>query len=116
MATVKVGKSCSRTPRKPESGGESAVTTWRGVDLTIRMVTVKVGKSCSRTPRKPESGGESAGNRWKGVETRSDRASWRVGEVHSSGPVEWEQCEEWQWVGMKGDERKRGPSMQRGRY
>ena len=52
MGTVKVGKSCSRTPRKPESGGESAGNRWKGVETTIRMGTVKVGKSCSRTPRK----------------------------------------------------------------
>src|SRR5213078_3666593 len=32
MVTVKVGKSCSRTPRKPESGGESAGNRWKGVE------------------------------------------------------------------------------------
>src|SRR5438132_5873954 len=69
MGTVKVGKSCSRTPRKPESGGESAGNRWKGVETTIRMGTVKVGKSCSRTPRKPETGLESGGKRRKGVET-----------------------------------------------
>src|SRR6266508_1760563 len=79
MGTVKVGKSCSRTPRKPESGGESAGNRWKGVETTIRMGTVKVGKSCSRTPRKPESGGESAGNRWKGVETTIRMGTVKVG-------------------------------------
>src|SRR5438105_13510882 len=55
MGTGKVGKSCSRTPRKPEYGGEAAGNRWKGVETTIRMGTGKVGKSCSRTPRKPES-------------------------------------------------------------
>src|SRR5438876_418299 len=79
MGTGKVGKSCSRTPRKPESGGESAGNRWKGVETTIRMGTVKVGKSCSRTPRKPQSGGESAGDRWKGVETRIRMGTVTVG-------------------------------------
>src|SRR5207244_5616996 len=52
MGTVKVGKSCSRTPRKPESGGESAGNRRKGVETAIRMGTGKGGKSCSRTPRK----------------------------------------------------------------
>src|SRR5947207_7399596 len=81
MGTVKVGKSCSRTPRKPESGGESAGNRWKGVETTIRMGTGKVGKSCSRTPRKPESGGESAGNRCKGVEWRRNIAKRQRAEV-----------------------------------
>src|SRR6266508_651029 len=33
MVTVKVGKSCSRTPRKPESGGESAGNRCKGVEI-----------------------------------------------------------------------------------
>src|SRR5438876_233057 len=32
MGTGKVGKSCSRTPRKPESGGESAGNRCKGVE------------------------------------------------------------------------------------
>src|SRR5438132_11208818 len=48
MGTVKVGKSCSRTPRKPESGGESAGNRWKGVETTIRMGTVKIGRASCR--------------------------------------------------------------------
>src|SRR5438132_7377565 len=37
MGTGKVGKSCSRTPRKPESGGESAGNRWKGVETCQNM-------------------------------------------------------------------------------
>src|SRR5438105_128634 len=47
MGTGKVGKSCSRTPRKPESGGESAGNRWKGGESTIHMGTGTEGELCA---------------------------------------------------------------------
>src|SRR5438132_13736247 len=52
MGTVKVGKSCSRTPRKPETGGESAAKHWKKRETTMQMDSLKDAKTCARTRRK----------------------------------------------------------------
>src|SRR5438132_6922133 len=68
MGTVKVGKSCSRTPRKPESAGESTGDRWKGVETTIQMDAVKVGESCDGKPRKRYTGGREGAHQKKSLE------------------------------------------------
>ena len=50
MGTGKVGKSCSRTPRKPESGGESAGNRCKGVEW------------CGNISKRPREQVETCGN------------------------------------------------------
>src|SRR5438105_3844054 len=83
MGTGKVGKSCSRTPRKTRvrwrvgrepvgRGGNRAKGAATSGNVWKQRFGWVPGKSVSRVhgrPEKPESGGESAGNRWRGVET-----------------------------------------------
>src|SRR5438128_7859363 len=58
MGTGKVGKSCSRTPRKPESGGESAGNRWKGVEtrLNTRKKVETRGKTGAERKRESRKG------------------------------------------------------------
>src|SRR5438105_15111996 len=79
MGTGKVGKSCSRTPRKPESGGESAGNRWKGVETTIRMGTERKRGVKEETEGYGDSRGEvvkdgkKTGEGWRGRRNRGER-------------------------------------------
>src|SRR5438128_12693057 len=65
MGTGKVGKSCSRTPRKPESGGESAGNRWKGVEERKSGGEGRRGGGSGRRGGKQERRGGGGGGRWK---------------------------------------------------
>src|SRR5436189_407140 len=73
MGTGKVGKSCSRTPRKPESGGESAGNRWKGVE------TCQNGRQQVETCGNNDSDGYRESRYVVFTDAQKTRVRWRVG-------------------------------------